>query len=537
MKKLFIYFSLLFLTTSLSLAQVKQAQEKIGGTYFDICNGMSKTADGGFIMTGWSDSYGQGGGDVYVIKLDSNAEIAWTKTIGGTQNDGGNFVIQTADGGYAIDAWTHSFGSGSSSSNWWDYNAYVIKLNSTGSPEWTESISDTGWSQPACLVQANDNGLVVLSSVQTMPGDTSQIGITKLDAVGNIKWNTNIGGPGDNEPGFLTKTNDGGYAVVGSTSSFGAGNYDVYVIKLDSMGNVQWTETIGGPGTDYGDCIIQTADGGYAITGSTYSYGDGVKGNVYVIKLNSGGSIQWTKTIGGTGGDYGYQIIQTKDKGYAIAGQTYSYGNNTDGDLYAIKLDSLGTLQWTRAIGGTGTEYANCIMQTKDGGYALGGGANTNTNGKAYFVKMDAMGNTCTPSDSGGVVGSGGSITSVDSGRINHGVKITSKNEGVLSSGGSQTDLCAVYASVDNVKTTTSSVQVYPNPGNGKFTIQWSAVSGQWSVEVYNILGEKVYSSNYALTTNHYSLDLSSCPSGVYFYRVIANIGNIIGEGKLVIAK
>ncbi len=159
-----------------------------------------------------------------------------------------------------------------------------------------------------------------------------------------------IGGSGDDWGYSIIQTSDGGYAVAGRTESFGAGEADVYVVKLDEHGSLQWTRTIGGSKDDEGYSIIQTSDGGYAVAGKTNSFGAGWA-DVYVVKLDGGGNLQWTRTIGGSEDDEGWSIIQTSDGGYAVAGCTGSFGAGGS-DVYVVKLDGSGNLQWTRTIGG-----------------------------------------------------------------------------------------------------------------------------------------------------------------------------------------
>ena len=149
-----------------------------------------------------------------------------------------------------------------------------------------------------------------------------------------------IGGANHDEGQFLIQTSDGGYAITGTTTSFGAREWDVYVVKLDATGNLQWTRTIGGPESDEGYSLIQTSDGGYAIAGRTYSFGTGDY-DVYVVKLDAHGNLQWTKTIDGPNYDEGRSLIQTADGGYAIAGETYSFGAGGY-DVYVVKLDRNG---------------------------------------------------------------------------------------------------------------------------------------------------------------------------------------------------
>jgi len=140
----------------------------------------------------------------------------------------------------------------------------------------------------------------------------------------------------------LIQTSDGGYAIAGITTSFGAGRGDAYVVKLDANGNLQWTKTIGGPASEIGNShsFIQTADGGYAIAGLTQSFGAG-EWDVYVVKLGANGNLQWTKTTGGPKDDWGTSLIQTADGGYAIAGLTQSFGAGGL-DVYVVKLDKNG---------------------------------------------------------------------------------------------------------------------------------------------------------------------------------------------------
>jgi len=149
-----------------------------------------------------------------------------------------------------------------------------------------------------------------------------------------------IGGKNDDEGNSLIQTSDGSYAIAGTTKSFGAGERDVYVVKLDANGNLQWTKTIGGKEDDKGYSLIQTSDGGYAIAGVTKSFGAGER-DVYVVKLDAKGNLQWTKTIGGPKDDWGLSLIQTSDGGYAIAGSTESFGAGGK-DVYVIKLDRNG---------------------------------------------------------------------------------------------------------------------------------------------------------------------------------------------------
>ncbi len=200
-----------------------------------------------------------------------------------------------------------------------------------------------------------------------------------------------LGGDGNEYAFSMTRTNDGGYIMVGQTSSFGAGGNDIYVVKMDASANIQWTKVIGGGGDDRGFAIIQTTDGGYAIAGDGDSYGAGIY-DMYVIKLDASGNLQWMRTIGGLGNDGAQAIIQTNDGGYAVAGYT-DFGTNSK-SFYVARLDASGNLSWSRYIEGGEYEWAYSIAQTTDGGFVVGG---IKGDGVAtfnlYIVKLDANGN------------------------------------------------------------------------------------------------------------------------------------------------
>lgn len=192
----------------------------------------------------------------------------------------------------------------------------------------------------------NKNKILLISSV------LAACLLTSINGFSQMKYQRAIGGTGNDYCRSVAKTTDGGVVVAGYTFSFGAGSIDIYVAKLDSLGNMQWAKTFGGSNDDYGYSIIQTTDGGYAIAGMTTSYGPtGL--NLYVVKLTSTGGIQWTRTVGGSGSspDVGYSIVQTTDGGYAVAGYTESYGAGSL-DMYVVRLNGSGALQWTKPWAG-----------------------------------------------------------------------------------------------------------------------------------------------------------------------------------------
>jgi uncharacterized delta-60 repeat protein len=359
----------------------------IGGSSNDEANSIIQSSDGGYVVAGDTASFGEGW-DIYVVKLDSGGNVQWAKTIGGSRNDFASSIIQSSDGGYVVAGKTASFGAGV-------YDFYVVKLDSAGNVIWTKTIGGSDFDEASSIIQSSDGGYVVAGRTQSFGAGWDDFYVVKLDSSGNVIWTKTIGGSSIDRAHSIIQSSDGGYVVAGETWSFEAVNADFYVVKLDSSGNVLWTKTIGGSGFDVAGSIIQSSDGGYVVAGETSSFGAGDV-DIYVVKLDSAGNVQWTKTIGGSGNDFARSIIQSSDGGYVVAGRTRSFGAGYD-DIYVVKLDSSGNVMWTKTIGGSKWDEANSIIRSSDGGYVVAGytasfGAG---NDDFYVVKMDANGNVC----------------------------------------------------------------------------------------------------------------------------------------------
>jgi hypothetical protein len=410
----------------------------IGGPESERGNSLIQTSDGGYAIAGSTISFGAGEADVYAVKLDANGNLQWTRTIGGPESEAGNSLIQTSDGGYAIAGATNSFGAGKA-------DVYLVKLDAKGNLQWTRTIGGESDDIGHSLIQTSDGGYAIAGHTKSFRAGDWDVYVVKLDAKGNLQWTRTIGGESDDIGHSLIQTSDGGYAIAGYTISFGAGGEDVYVVKLDAKGNLQWTKTIGGE-NDEGtllinapDDIIQTSDGGYAIAGSTASFGAG-KADVYLVKLDAKGNLQWTKTIGGPGYEIGFSLIQTSDGGYVIAGDT---GLPGEWDIYVVKLDAKGDLQWTKTIDVKNEYFSEpSLIQTSDGGYAIAGHIESFGAGEwdVYVVKLDKIGDVCCAVSQTSRVGSGGRLRSATP-SIGSGGTLTSPTSST-SSGGTLTNQC-----------------------------------------------------------------------------------------------
>jgi uncharacterized delta-60 repeat protein len=360
-------------------------QKTFGGSDDDRARSVQETIDGGYIVAGytWSSSERE---DVYILKLDANGNKLWEKTFGGSDNDGAWSIQQTNDGGYVVAGYTSSFGAGS-------YDVYVLKLDATGTKVWEKTFGGSYDDRAYCIQQTSDGGYIVAGYTWSS-SEWEDVYILKLDANGNKLWEKTFGGSDNDGAWFIQQTIDGGYIVAGYTKSYGSGWYNAYLLKLDGAGNKVWEKVFGGSSWDEARSIQQTNDGGYVVAGYTSSFGAGSY-DVYVLKLDTSGKEVWSKTFGGSSDDLAWSIQQTNDGGYIVAGYTKSFGAGSE-DVYILKLDANGNKLWEKTFGGSYDERAYCIQQTSDGGYIVAGYTSSFGVGNydVYIIKMDANGNT-----------------------------------------------------------------------------------------------------------------------------------------------
>jgi len=231
---------------------------------------------------------------------------------------------------------------------------------------WNRSFGGSAVDRAYSLIQTTDGGYAVAGFTRSYGAGGADFWLIKLDRQGNKVWDKTFGGSKFDKAYSLIQTTDGGYAVAGYIRSYGAGDGDFWVIKLDSKGNEVWDKTFGESRYDKAYSLIQTTDGGYAVAGVTKSYGAG-KEDFWVIKLDSRGNKVWDKTYGGNKNDKAYSLIQTTDGGYAVAGITYSFVGASDDDFWVIKLDSKGNEVWDKTFGGGKYDKVNSLIQTNDG--------------------------------------------------------------------------------------------------------------------------------------------------------------------------
>jgi len=329
-----------------------------GGSGNDYTYSVIQTVDGGFLLAGGTDSFGSGGSDFWIIKTNSSGQMQWNKTYGGSGNEEAHSVVQTSDGGFAILGTTSSFGSGI-------YDFWLVKINSSGNLLWSRTYGGTSVDDGWAIIELA-NGELALSGWTSSYGDGSgDFYLVKTDENGNPLWNRTYGGSQLDVLSCIREVSDGGFVLAGYTYSYGAGGSDFWLVKTDSNGNQLWNRTCGGMSEDYCFSVVQTNDGGFAALGSTSSFGAGVY-DFWLVKLNEAGSVLWNKTYGGLGYDEGWAIMQTPEGDLGLVGWTESFGSGKS-DCWLITTDAQGNVKSEKTWGGTDYDYAysGVLMPTK----------------------------------------------------------------------------------------------------------------------------------------------------------------------------
>ncbi len=361
-----LIFSLLSIESFAQIIPDTLWTRTFGGTNIDIGHSVQNTNDGGFIITGYTRSYGtMSGRNVWLIKTDGSGNLQWHNTFGGNNDDEGYAVKQTSDGGYIIAGLTNSFGSGLK-------DIYLVKTDQLGNLVWERTFGGSNDDEGYSVLQTNDGGYIVAGVTSSFSFGGRDIYLVKTDPSGNSLWQKNLGGLSSDGAWDIEHTSDGGFIIAGWTFSHGPGFLgNAWLVKTDSLGNQQWHRAFGGTGVDRTYSVQQTTDGGFILTGYTDSFGAGLY-DMLLIKTDNFGNQQWIKTFGGSGRDYGNYVQQTMDGGYIVVGYTLSFGAGGD-DVYLVKTDSSGNLQWFKTYGGSSSDVGYSVIETPDGGYVITG--------------------------------------------------------------------------------------------------------------------------------------------------------------------
>jgi len=467
----------LFVSGTFSYAQ-SSWQHSFGGSNVDVARAVQQTPDAGYVFAGWtrsSDSEissNNGSADVWVLKTDLSGNVQWSVTYGGSSEDEAYDIQLTSDGGYIIAGYSYSSDGNITSGNHGYQDVLVMKLSSKGSLVWEKTFGGSDADIAYSIQQTGDGGYIVGATTYSNNGDVSRnqgnsdMWLLKLDDKGNKSWEKTFGGSAADAGYAVQATDDGGYVLAGATKSLNgdvtgfhnsAFGSDYWVVKTDASGNLSWEKALGGMLDDEAHAIRQSSDESYVITGYAYSTDGDISGNhgvqdMWVVNLDqTGTTIQWQNSLGGSQPDFGYSIKQNGDGTYIVGGTTQSSDGNVTNyhggsDYWIAKLDISGKLLAEYAFGGSGDDIAHSAIQTADGGFMIAGETNS-TDGDVTT-----------------------SFNSTDAWLV----KITSN------------------LSVTPLSNTAKSIKVYPTVTNNLLNISLPAGYENASVRLVNMLGESI---------------------------------------------
>ena len=515
----FVYIFCCILSLQLE-AQTIQWQNSLGGSDDDHAMCVQQTSDGGFILAGYSvsndgDVTGNHGNDDYwVVKLEPSGNMAWQKSLGGSETERALSIQQTNDGGFIVAGYSKS-NDGDVTNNHGSSDYWVVKLFASGDIEWQKSLGGSEGDIAKSIQQTADGGFIIAGTSESMDGDVtvnnggSDYWVVKLYASGDIEWQKSLGGADYEITSSIQQTSDGGYIVAGGSQSLNGdvidnhGSYDYWIVKLDASGNIMWQKNLGGSSGEVARSIQQTSDDGFIVAGGSGSTDGDVTNNhgyhdYWVMKLDTSGNILWQKSLGGSESERAFSIQQTTDDGFIVAGHSRSADGDVNGnygnyDSWVVNMDASGNIVWQKNLGGSDYDYTNSIQQTIDGGFIVASSSNSddgdltvNQGGSDYWV-----------------VKLGAGTTSVD----------------------------------ESYQEISSKIIIRPNPIEDKAVLHIPDSIRRkefYTFAIYDVTGRKILERK--VRTGSTEISTSDIPAGIHFYQ-LRHKNLMMCSGKVIVAR
>jgi len=383
----FLIFLILSLNYSVSKAQSITFEKTFGGVLNERVYAVKQTTDGGMIITGWTQSYGDPMGDVYLLKTDKNGDKEWLKIIGGEKDDGGTDIVRTMDGGYIIAGHTVSYGAG-------ECDVFMVKTDASGETEWTKTYGEAR-DEAAHSIAVTSDGGYIMTGYKVAENGIEDLYLIRTDSKGETLWERTFGGDAQDVGEHVLQTADGGFLVFGHTGTVGVIPNDMYLIKTNENGDMVWEKRIGNPALDekafYAVPLVRA--GGFAIVG----YGQNPKRGDYdvlVLRMDQGGNILWKKYFGSGEDEFGYAIQENLDC-LVISG----FANRSENqDVMLLKVHQDGKLMWMNYYGGDDIERTQSICITPEDDIVSAGYTGSYGEGgtDVYLLKTNSDGEIST---------------------------------------------------------------------------------------------------------------------------------------------
>jgi hypothetical protein len=363
--------------SSILIPPIEQWNKSFGGVLPDGLVSIQELSDNGFIMVGYTYSYSQGKEDIWLVKTDSNGVEQWNSSFGGASHDEGLSVVETDDNGIMVLGKTESLETQST-------DVWLIKTDSSGNKEWDKTFGGNQTDIGRQILSIGNGEYIIIGISQTY--EQTGCFIMKINSTGHIQWNQAF----DHQfPHSLinvfsvVQSEDNGYFLIGQVYSYDMGS-DGFLLKTNHNGQLEWIKTYGGDETEFFKSQRILHDG-LILIGTTSSYGSG-NYDIWIVKTDLTGNEIWNTTIGGLDFDEGFDIQPCLDDGYIMTGYTHSYSNGQS-DVWVIKTDQVGVEQWNKSFGEDLRDVGYKIIETNDLGYAIVGGYN----GNGWLLKLNSV--------------------------------------------------------------------------------------------------------------------------------------------------
>ena len=489
-----------------------------GGTSSDAPRCMALTSDGGSIAAGGSSSNdgdvsaNNGGSDYWVVKLDGQGAIQWEVSLGGSAFDEAQSILQTADGGYIVAGYSNSI-DGDVSGNHGSHDGWVVKLDGLGNMEWQKCLGGADLDGFHSVIQLPDASYALTGGTRSNDGDVSgnhgdnDLWLVELDPNGVLLNQKCFGGSLNDSGRTIKRTMDQGYLLAGSSLSNDGDvsghhgpddHYDMWVVKTDTSGAIQWQRSLGGSDDDVGYTALQAADGDHLVAGIAHSSDGDVSVShghfdVWLVRLDAMGDLEWERSYGGSETEHCLSIQPTLDGGFLLGCHSSSSDGDVTGhigspDYWLLEVNDVGDIQWQRCLGGTSADIATSAYQMEDGSFIIGGYARS-TNG-------DVLGN--------------------------HGLY----DYWIVK-------LFPYPAAIPAATAEGNGVVLIPNPGSHGFTVMMTGLSAEnGRLVLSDAQGRQVAE----VTVHNGSAHVSAqhAMAGMYFYRILDATGLPVASGKWV---
>lgn len=455
------YLISFFLNVAIALGQAPDTAwtRTYGGSADDWAYSVQQTFDHGYVIGGYTCSFGAGEHDLYLVRVDEHGDTLWTHTYGGSAMDIGYSVKQITDGGYIFAGSTTSYGAGG-------MDIYLVRTNNNGDTLWTRTFGSGSDDIGFTVIETQDGHFVIVGITYSY-GVQGDVYLIKVNSDGVLLWQKTYGGINRDGAFSVTETDDGELLVTGVTSSYGAGGDDMWLLRLNTDGDTVWTKVHGNERDQAALCVNATSDRGCIIAG--YGYWELLGDEMVVLRLDELGDTVWRHCNGSLNDDCAYAAAElTNDRGCIIAGN-FSY------DAFVIRTDTLGSVVWTQMYGGAGIDCAYEIKETYDHGYIIVGITDSYGSGgyDIYLIKILA-------------------------------------------------DTLASYED-DKHMPNQGYMTIHPHPASDRCRLSyWVSQPGISTISLFNCVGEHIFDSVYShsISGSHtLDLDVETLPSGIYFLR------------------